>query len=148
MVGLDIPVIPVEHQYIVTDAISELEERHKAGLPELPVLRESDQSYYMREERQGLILGPYEKGAPAWAIDGVPDAFGQELLPPDMERLEPHINAAIHRVPIFGKAGIKDCVNGPIPYTPDGSPLIGGSEERRVGKECTVLCRSRWSPYH
>src|SRR5260221_1457784 len=125
MVGLDIPVIPVEHQYIVTDAIAELEERHKAGLPELPVLRESDQSYYMREERQGLILGPYEKGAPAWAVDGVSDAFGQELLPPDLERLEPHINAAINRVPIFGKAGIKDCVNGPIPYTPDGGPLLG-----------------------
>ncbi|HTM20470.1 MAG TPA: FAD-dependent oxidoreductase, partial [Kofleriaceae bacterium] len=125
LVGLDIPVIPVEHQYIVTDAIPELEERYKAGLPELPVLRESDQSYYMREERQGLILGPYEKGAPAWAVDGVPDAFGQELLPPDLERLEPHINAAIHRVPIFGKAGIKDCVNGPIAYTPDGGPLLG-----------------------
>ena len=125
LVGLDIPVIPVEHQYIVTDAIPELEQRYKAGLPELPVLRESDQSYYMREERQGLILGPYEKGAPAWAVDGVPDAFGQELLPPDLERLEPHINAAIHRVPIFGKAGIKDCVNGPIAYTPDGGPLLG-----------------------
>ncbi|MGH6960626.1 MAG: GcvT family protein, partial [Dongiaceae bacterium] len=82
-------------------------------------------SYYMREERQGLILGPYEKHAPAWAVDGVPDDFGQELLAPDYERLEPHINAAIARVPVFGKAGIKDCINGPIPYTPDGSPLIG-----------------------
>ena len=79
----------------------------------------------MREERQGLILGPYEKGAPAWAVDGVPEGFGQELLPPDIERLEPHIEAAINRVPMFGRAGIKDCVNGPIPYTPDGNPLIG-----------------------
>ena len=91
----------------------------------MAVLRESDASYYMREERQGLILGPYEKGAPAWAVDGVPENFGQELLAPDIERLEPHIEAAIRRVPIFGKAGIKDCINGPIPYTPDGSPLIG-----------------------
>src|SRR5262245_58562869 len=125
MVGLDIPVIAVEHQYLVTEPAPELEERHKAGLPELAVLRESDASYYMREERQGLILGPYEKGAPAWAVDGVPENFGQELLAPDLERLEPHINAAINRVPIFGKAGIKDCINGPIPYTPDGSPMIG-----------------------
>ncbi|MGE3968148.1 MAG: FAD-dependent oxidoreductase [Dongiaceae bacterium] len=125
MVGLDLPVIAVEHQYLVTDEIPELAERKKQGLPEMAVLRESDASYYMREERQGLILGPYEKGAPAWAVDGVPDAFGQELLAPDLERLEPHINAAIHRVPIFGKAGIKDCINGPIPYTPDGSPIIG-----------------------
>ena len=91
----------------------------------MPVLRESDASYYMREERQGLILGPYEKGAPAWAVDGVPEGFGQELLPPDIERLEPHIEAAINRVPMFGRAGIKDCVNGPISYTPDGNPLIG-----------------------
>ena len=63
MVGLDIPVIAVEHQYIVTDEIPELVERKAAGLPEMPVLRESDASYYLREERQGLILGPYEKGA-------------------------------------------------------------------------------------
>ncbi|HLY67748.1 MAG TPA: FAD-binding oxidoreductase, partial [Chloroflexota bacterium] len=83
MVGLDLPVIAVEHQYLVTEEIPELAERKKQGLPELAVLRESDQSYYMREERQGLILGPYEKGAPAWAVDGVPDAFGQELLAPD-----------------------------------------------------------------
>lgn len=125
MVGLDIPAIPVEHQFLVTDEIPELVARHKAGLPEMAVLRESDASYYMREERQGLILGPYEKGAPAWAVDGVPKGFGQELLPPDIDRLEPHIDAAIRRVPCFANAGIKDCVNGPISYTPDGNPLIG-----------------------
>ena len=125
MVGLDIPVIAVEHQYIVTDEIPELLERKKAGLPEMPVLRESDASYYLREERQGLILGPYEKGAKAWAVDGVPKGFGQELLPGDIDRLEPHIEAAINRVPIFAKAGIKDCINGPIPYTPDGNPIVG-----------------------
>ncbi|MFQ5955750.1 MAG: FAD-dependent oxidoreductase, partial [Kiloniellales bacterium] len=102
-----------------------LEERHREGLPELAVLRESDASYYMREERQGLILGPYEKGAPACFVDGVPDSFGQDLFPGDLDRLEPHIEAAIKRVPIFGEAGIKQVVNGPIPYTPDGSPIIG-----------------------
>lgn len=125
MLGLDIPTIPVEHQYIVTEEIEELAARKAQGLPEMAVLRESDASYYMREERQGLILGPYEKGAPAWAVDGVAEDFGQELLVPDIERLEPHIEAAINRVPIFGKAGVKEIVNGPIPYTPDGSPLIG-----------------------
>ena len=125
MVGLDIPVIPVEHQYLVTEEIPELVERRKAGLPEMAVLRESDASYYMREERQGLILGPYEKGAPCWAVDGVPDGFGQELLPPDIDRLGPHIEAAMARVPVFAQAGIKDCINGPIAYTPDGNPLLG-----------------------
>ena len=125
LAGVDIPTIPVEHQFIVTEEIPELVARKEAGLPEMAVLRESDASYYMREERQGLILGPYEIGAPAWAIDGVPEGFGQELLPPDLERLEPHIEAAIARVPVFGDAGIKDTINGPIPYTPDGSPLVG-----------------------
>ena len=91
----------------------------------MAVLRESDASYYMREERQGLILGPYEKGAPACFVDGVPDSFGQDLFPGDIERLEPHIDAAINRVPIFGEVGVKDVINGPIPYTPDGSPMVG-----------------------
>jgi dimethylglycine dehydrogenase len=125
MVGVDIPTISVEHQFIVTDVVPELAERHAQGLPEMAVLRESDASYYLREERQGYILGPYEKGAKAWAVDGVPRDFGQELLPGDIDRLEVHIEAAIARVPTFGEAGIKDVVNGPIPYTPDGSPLVG-----------------------
>ena len=125
MVGLDIPVIPVEHQYIVTDAVPELTERHRAGLPEMAVLRESDASYYLREERQGYILGPYEKGAPACFVDGVPASFKQDLFPGDLERLMPHVEAAIRRVPSFASAGIKDIVNGPIPYTPDGSPMVG-----------------------
>lgn len=125
MVGLDIPVIPVQHQYIVTEPHPELIKRKEQGLPEMAVLRESDQSYYMREERQGLILGPYEKHAPAVFVDGVPDTFGQDLFPGDLERLEPHIEAAIRRVPIFGEAGIKNVINGPIAYTPDGSPMIG-----------------------
>ena len=125
MVGLDVPMIPVEHQYLVTEEVPELEERKAAGLAELPVLRESDASYYIREEREGLILGPYEAGARAWAVEGVPKHFGQELLAPDIDRLQPYIEAAIARVPMLGRAGIKECINGPIPYTPDGNPLIG-----------------------
>jgi len=125
MVGLDIPVIPVEHQYIITDEVPDLIERKKQGLPEMAVLRESDASYYLREERQGYILGPYEKGAPACFVDGVPETFGQDLFPGDLERLMPHVEAAINRVPTFEDAGIKDIVNGPIAYTPDGSPMVG-----------------------
>ncbi len=125
MVGLDSPVIPVEHQYIVTDAHPALVERNEQDLPEMAVLREPDASYYMREERQGLILGPYEKGAPACFLDGVPANFSRDLFPGDLDRLEPHIDAAMKRVPIFGEVGIKDVINGPIPYTPDGNPMIG-----------------------
>ena len=125
MVGLDIPVVPVEHQYIITEPVPELLARKDQGLAEMPVLRESDESYYLREEVQGLIVGPYEQGAKAWAADGVPAAFGRQLLTPDLERLDPYIEAAIERVPMLGEVGIRETVNGPIPYTPDGSPLIG-----------------------
>ena len=73
----------------------------------------------------GWILGPYEKGAPARFADGVPDWFGRSLFPGDLDRLVPHIEAAMRRVPALENCGIKDIVNGPISYTPDGSPLIG-----------------------
>ncbi len=125
MVGLDIPSIPVEHQFIVTEPHPLLQARKKNGEREMPVLRESDASYYMREERQGLLLGPYEKGAPACFLDGVPASFEKDLFPGDLERLEPHIEAAMARVPIFGEVGVKDVINGPIAYTPDGSPMVG-----------------------
>lgn len=125
MLGLDVPVIPVEHQYIVTGPIEALQQRHRDGLPELPVFRESDAMYYLREEHDGMILGPYEKNAPCWAANGVPKGFGRELLPPDIDRLEWHIERAIARVPCFGEGGVKEIINGPIAYTPDGNPLIG-----------------------
>jgi dimethylglycine dehydrogenase len=125
MVGLDIPVIPVEHQYIVTEPHPAIQERHRQGLPEMGVLRESDSSWYMREEAGGLILGPYEKGAPVCYVDGPDDKSEYELFQEDLERLEPHIETAIVRVPAFGEVGIKKVYNGAIAYTPDGSPIIG-----------------------
>jgi len=125
LLGLNVPAIPVEHQYIVYDQSPELKAYRTGGGRELAVLRESDQSYYLREERMGWILGPYEKGAPARFADGVPDWFGRSLFPGDLERLLPHVEAAQRRVPCLENCGIKDIVNGPISYTPDGSPLIG-----------------------
>ncbi|HEX6144423.1 MAG TPA: FAD-dependent oxidoreductase [Geminicoccaceae bacterium] len=125
MVGLDVPVIPVEHQYIVTEPHPLIVERKRQGLPEMGVLRESDGSWYMREERGGLLLGPYEKGAPCCYVDGPREDSEYELFTEDLERLEPHIEAAINRVPAFGEVGIKQVYNGAIAYTPDGSPIIG-----------------------
>ena len=125
MVGLDIPVIPVEHQYIVTEQHPAIMERKKAGLPEMGVLRESDASYYMREEAGGLLLGPYELGAPACYINGPAANSEYELFPDALERLEPYILAAMKRVPAFGEVGIKKVYNGAIAYTPDGSPIVG-----------------------
>src|SRR5580692_9268526 len=123
--GLNVPSIPVEHQYIVYDEADDLKAYRKGGGRELAVLRESDQSYYLREERMGWILGPYEAGAPARFADGVPDWFGKSLFEGDLERLLPHVEAAQRRVPSLANCGIKDIVNGPIAYTPDGSPLVG-----------------------
>ena len=125
MVGLDIPVIPVEHQYIVTEQHPAIMERKRQGLPEMGVLRESDASYYMREEAGGLLLGPYEIGAPACYKDGPAANSEYELFPDALERLEPYILAAMERVPAFGELGIKKVYNGAIAYTPDGSPIVG-----------------------
>ncbi|CAN5384800.1 FAD-dependent oxidoreductase [soil metagenome] len=125
MVGLDVPVIPVEHQYLVTEQHPAIMERKRAGLPEMGVLRESDASYYMREEAGGLLLGPYEVGAPICYPDGPSAESEYELFPEALERLEPHIMAAIARVPAFGEVGIKRVYNGAIAYTPDGNPIVG-----------------------
>ncbi|MDN2568325.1 FAD-dependent oxidoreductase [Aquibium sp. A9E412] len=125
MVGLDVPVIPVEHQYIVTEPHPAIVERKKQGLPEMGVLREADSSWYMREENGGLLLGPYEKGAPCCYVDGPSDDSEYELFQEDLERLMPHVETAIARVPAFGEVGIKKIYNGAIAYTPDGSPAIG-----------------------
>ena len=125
MVGLDIPVIPVEHQYIVTEPHPEIQKRKKEGLPEMGVLRDSDSRWYMREEAGGLILGPYEDGAPCCYVDGPSKDSEYELFQEDLERLGPHIEGAIHRVPAFGEVGVKKVYNGAICYTPDGNPIVG-----------------------
>jgi dimethylglycine dehydrogenase len=125
MVGLDIPVIPVEHQYIVTEPHPALLERKKQGLPEMGVLRESDGSWYLREERGGFVLGPYEKGAPCCYVDGPDPRARYELFQEDIDRLAPHIEAAMSRVPAFAEVGMKQVYNGAIAYTPDGNPIIG-----------------------
>ena len=125
MVGLDIPVIPVKHQYIVTEPHPAIQERQAQGLPEMGVLRESDGAWYMREENGGLILGPYEVGAPVCYPDGPNNDSEYELFQEELERLMPHIESAIHRVPAFGEVGVKKVYNGAIAYTPDGNPIIG-----------------------
>ena len=125
MVGLDLPVIPVEHQYIVTEQHPLIKERKDKNLPELGVLRDSDASWYMREEAGGLILGPYEQGAPACYVDGPDENSEYELFQEDLDRISDHIESAIFRVPIFGEVGVKKVYNGAIAYTPDGSPIIG-----------------------
>ena len=131
MVGLDIPVVPVEHQYIVTESHPDILKRRANGEPELGVLRESDGSWYMREEAGGLILGPYEHGAPACYLDGPDEQSEYELFQEDIDRLMPHIESAMHRVPIFEELGIKKVYNGAIAYTPDGNPIVGPAWDKK-----------------
>jgi len=125
MVGLDIPVIPVEHQFIVTEPHPEILERKKQGLPEMGVLRESDGGYYLREEAGGLLLGPYEKHAPCVYVDGPADDCEYELFNQELDRLMPHIEFCMNRVPAFAEVGVKEVYNGAIAYTPDGNPIVG-----------------------
>ena len=125
MVGLDVPVIPVQHQFIVTEPHPDIVARQKQGLPEMGVLRDADSAWYMREENGGLLLGPYEPGAPCCYVDGPSADSEYELFQEDLERIEPHIESAFVRVPAFGEVGIKKVYNGAIAYTPDGNPIIG-----------------------
>jgi dimethylglycine dehydrogenase len=120
-VGLDLPIVNMEHQYLVTEAIPAVKEWGKP----FPLLRDPYASFYLRPEGQGMLFGPYEQGGKPWAVGGVPANFGADLLPPDLERLETCIEAAMARVPVLKTAGIKRVVNGPIPHTPDDGPLIG-----------------------
>ena len=125
MVGLDVPVLPVQHQYIVTEAHPRIQQQHQEGQLEMGVLRESDGSWYMREEAGGLLLGPYEEGAPVCYLDGPDPQSEYELFDADLDRLTPHIESAMRRVPAFGEVGVKQVFNGAIAYTPDGSPIVG-----------------------
>jgi dimethylglycine dehydrogenase len=131
MIGLDVPVVPVVHQYLVTEEIPEIVERFKVGLPEMPVLRDDTIQGYIREERQGLMFGPYDQDPPLFAVDGMPPDYEGELLPPDYDATLPHFARAERRVPCLGRVGIRSCVSGPIAITPDNRPLVGPAWDAR-----------------
>ncbi|PQM56424.1 MAG: diguanylate cyclase, partial [Rhodobacteraceae bacterium] len=119
-----IAAIPVEHQYVVTEEDPKLIEYRKIR-EEHPVLRDADAKWYVREERGGWILGPYEKNAPARFIHEVPEGFRADLFPLDLDRIENEYLSFIKRIPSSETLGLKDDFNGPICYTPDGNPLLG-----------------------
>ncbi|MFC3179878.1 GcvT family protein [Cypionkella sinensis] len=126
--GRDVPMMVMSHQYMLFDTIPEVEARTKAVGHKLPLLRDVDSSYYLRQEKNGFNLGPYEGNCKAHWIskdDPFPEDFSFQLFPDDLERLEWHINDAMARVPLLATAPLTKVINGPIPYTPDGNPLIG-----------------------
>ncbi|MBN2630251.1 MAG: FAD-dependent oxidoreductase [Rhodobacteraceae bacterium] len=124
LLGVKIPAIPVEHQYIVTEPDPALVDWRRTN-PQHPVLRDADAKWYVREERGGWSLGPYERGAPARFLYDVPEAFRADLFPLDLDRIEAEYLSMIHRLPSSETVGLKDDYNGPICYTPDGNPLLG-----------------------
>jgi dimethylglycine dehydrogenase len=122
MIGEYLPMVTLSHQYLVTEDIPELIAR---GRERLPLVRDPDVSYYLRQERHGLLLGPYESRGKAHWLEGLPGEFAHQLFADDLPRIERYIEAACARVPILGSVGVKRVINGPIPYAPDGNPLMG-----------------------
>ncbi len=121
MAGVYLPLLPMEHQYLVTDDIPEVYERGR----ELPHVMDPAGETYLRQEGRGLVLGIYEQACEPWGVDGVSWDFGPELLPDRLERIVEPLEAAFRRYPCLARAGIKRVVNGPFTFAPDGNPLVG-----------------------
>ena len=126
--GRTVPMATMSHQYLLTDEIPELAAWTEREGRKLPLLRDVDISYYLRQEKHGLNLGPYERNCRAHWVDPedpLPEDFSFQLFADDLDRLDFYIEDAMRRVPILGEAGVSKVINGPIPYAPDGLPLIG-----------------------
>ena len=126
--GRTVPMVVMSHQYFLTEPIAELEAWTKEKGHKMPMIRDVDISYYLRQDKYGLNLGPYERNCKAhWVTpdDPMPEDFSFQLYPDDLERLEFYIEDAMERVPALGTAGVGRNINGPIPYAPDGLPMIG-----------------------
>lgn len=121
MQGINIPVQPMEHHYLLTERIDAV-----ANHPtRLPCGIDYEANIYFRQEREGMLLGTYEPVGTPWKVEGTPWDFGHELLPPKLENIADRLELAFDRVPVLGEAGIKDAINGPFTFGPDGNPMIG-----------------------
>ena len=121
MQGVHLPVQPMEHHYLITEAIPEIAARSER----LPAGIDYEANIYFRQERQGMLLGTYEPKGTPWKVEGTPWEFGHELLPPDIDRIADRLEMSFERIPAIGEAGIKDMINGPFTFGPDGNPMIG-----------------------
>lgn len=135
MVGLDLPVTPMEHHYLVTEAIPEV----AALSQELPVTVDLDGFSYARQEAKGYLLGVYERNPRHWQIEGAPWDYGMELIPEDVERIAPELEVAFARYPVLARTGIKRWINGAFTFTPDGNPLVGPVGPRGYWVACGVM---------
>ena len=126
--GRTVPMVVMSHQYFLTGQLPELEAWTKEQGHKMPMIRDPDISYYLRQDKAGLNLGPYERNCKAhWVTpdDPMPEDFSFQLYPDDLERLEFYIEDAMERLPLLGEGGVERNINGPIPYAPDGLPMIG-----------------------
>ena len=137
--GRTVPMVVMSHQYFLTEEIPELAAWTKETGRKVPLVRDVDISYYLRQDKNGLNLGPYERNCQAaWVTpqDPMPEDFSFQLYPDDLDRLEFYIEDAMERVPVLGTAGIGRNINGPIPYAPDGLPMVGPMPGVKNAFEC------------
>lgn len=127
MSGIHLPVQPMEHHYLITEKIPMIAERMQSmgEAGRLPAGIDYEANIYFRQERQGMLLGTYEPKSTPWKVDGTPWDFGHELLQPDLDRIADRLEMSFERIPTIGEAGIKDMINGPFTFGPDGNPMIG-----------------------
>lgn len=125
MVGIELPVLAMEHMYLLTDDLPEIEQFNQKSGHELVGVIDFKGEIYTRQERKGLLLGTYEKACRPWSPVTTPWEFGHELLQPDLERIAPSLEIGCKHFPAFANAGIKQTINGPFTFAPDGNPLVG-----------------------
>lgn len=121
MQGLNIPVQPMEHHYLLTEDIPEI----AAATKRLPCGIDYEANIYFRQERKGLLLGTYEQKGTPWKVDGTPWDFGHELLQPNLDQIADRLEFAFERIPALAETGIRQAINGPFTFGPDGNPMIG-----------------------
>lgn len=119
--GLNLPVQPMEHHYLITEAIPQIEQRAQR----LPAGIDYEGNIYFRQEGQGMLLDTYEPVATPWSVAGTPQDFGHELLEPQLDHIAQRLELGFERIPALAEAGIKDMINGPFTFGPDGNPMIG-----------------------
>ena len=122
LAGVSVPLVSVQHQYMVTETVEGVS-------PGLPTLRDPDRLIYFKEEVGGLVMGGYEPNPVPWALEGIPAGFNFSLLDPDSDHFEPMMAQALERVPALETAGLKDLINGPESFTPDGNFILGEAPE-------------------
>ncbi|MCM2398653.1 FAD-dependent oxidoreductase [Rhizobium sp. S95] len=125
MVGLELPVLAMEHMYLITEDMPEVIEYNQRSGKEIQHCVDFDGEIYLRQERNGMLMGTYEKACRPWSPLSTPWDFGHELLAEDLERIAPELEVGFRHFPAFNKAGIKKIINGPFTFSPDGNPLVG-----------------------